>query len=91
MYKLVQNYLQDSEYEYAKEYNSLSEAQKDINEYIQEDKERGESHNYTVIDKDGEDIEEKQDELFRAMAMNAMQDIGLTEDEAIRELEDLAI
>ena len=28
MYKIIQNYLQDGEYEYAEEFNSLSEAQK---------------------------------------------------------------
>ena len=60
-----------------------------------EDKERGEHHNYTVIDKDGEDMEEKEseceDKKFRAMAMGAMRDIGLTEDEAEMQLEDIGM
>ena len=87
--KIIQNYLQDSEYEYAEEYNSIEEAKKVISEYEAEDKTEEKSFNYTIVDNDYEDIEEKQREDFREMSMQAMKDIGLTEDEAEMQFEDI--
>ena len=87
-FKLYQDLATNREYEYAKEYKSIDEAGAIANEYEQEDRERGEYHSYTILDEAGNDLDELKQEAFRELAMNAMQDIGLTQDEAEREFED---
>jgi len=84
--KIIQNIDESSEYEYAKDYKDISEAQKDIAEYIEEDKNKNVYHGYTIVNDNGEDIKEKA--IFRDMAMSAMKSIGLPEDEAEAMLED---
>jgi len=84
--KIIQNIDESSEYEYAKDYKDISEAQKDITEYIEEDKKENVCHGYTIVNDNGEDIKEKA--IFEDMAMSAMKSIGLPEDEATIMLED---
>jgi len=84
--KIIQNIDESSEYEYAKDYKDISEAQKDITEYIEEDKKENVCHGYTIVNDNGEDMQEKA--IFRDMAMSAMKSIGLPEDEAEVMLED---
>jgi hypothetical protein len=87
-FKIYQDIATAREYEYTKEFESIDEAQKIVSEYEAEDREQKEYHSYTILDEAGNDIEELEQEAFRLLAMNAMQDIGLTEDEAEREFED---
>ena len=89
MYKLVQNYLMSDEYEYCQDYDTIDEAQKDLEAYEQDDKEQGKSYSYTIIDKDGNDALEQEQAEFENEAIEAMESIGLTKDEAERQLEDL--
>lgn len=92
MYKLVQNYLQDNEYEYAEEFTDINEALKRQKEYEAEDKKENKYHNYTIIDNETyEEAGIKEDKLFKSMAMSAMKDIGLTDDEAEMQFEDIGI
>jgi len=84
--KIIQNIDESSEYEYAKDYKDISEAQKDITEYIEEDKKENVCHGYTIVNDNGENMQEKA--IFRDMAMSAMKSIGLPEDEATIMLED---
>jgi len=84
--KIIQNIDESSEYEYAKDYKDISEAQKDITEYIEEDKKKNVCHGYTIVNDNGENMQEKA--IFRDMAMSAMKSIGLPEDEATIMLED---
>jgi len=86
--KIIQNIDQSSEYEYARDYNDISEAQKDIAEYIEEDKNKNVYHGYTIVNDHGEDIKEVEKAIFEDMAMSAMKSIGLPEDEAEAMLED---
>jgi hypothetical protein len=88
MYKIVQNYLQSNEYEYAHDYESIEEAQKMVHEYICEDIERGELHGYTILDNDGDDAEEKEREAIENMQRSALSDMGLPEDEVEMLIED---
>lgn len=89
MYKIVQNYesLYD-EYEYAHEYVSIADAMKDVDEYYTDDKSRGVWHSYTIVDENGDDINSVRAQLFNDMARGALRDIGLTDDECERELDD---
>jgi len=84
--KIIQNIDESSEYEYAKDYKDIAEAQKDITEYIEEDKKENVCHGYTIVNDNGENMQEKA--IFRDMAMSAMKSIGLPEDEATIMLED---
>jgi len=86
--KIIQNIYQENEYEYAKEYKTLAEAQKDIDEYTQEDREQGKWHSYTLVDEQGEDIAEKARAEFEEQAKDALISLGLEEDEAERAIED---
>jgi nucleosome binding factor SPN SPT16 subunit len=87
-YKIYQNLATDREYEYAKEYESIEQAEIVVSEYEADDREQKEYHSYTILDEAGNDIDELEQEAFRELAMSAMQDIGLTQDEAEREFED---
>lgn len=89
MYKIVQNYLERNEYEYKKEYQTLSEASKMIDEYYNEDRKNGEVHSYTIIDNEGEDVHEKIKNDTRAYAITAMLDLGMPYDEAENMLDDI--
>ena len=86
--KIIQNIYESNEYEYAKDYNDISEAEKDITEYMEEDKKENVCHGYTIVNDNGEDIKEVEKAIFENMAMLAMKDIGIPEDEATIMLED---
>lgn len=86
--KIIQNIDESSEYEYAKDYKDISEAQKDIADYREEDKKENVYHCYTIVNDNGEDMQEVSNAIFRDMAMSAMKSIGLPEDEAEVMLED---
>ncbi len=88
MYTIVQNYLMRDSYDYAHEYDTIEEARATIAEYEKEDSELGAAHSYTIVDQNYDDAEEKERALFDEMAMSAMQDMGLPEDEAEMMLED---
>lgn len=88
MYKIIQNLGAASEYEYAHEYATLEDAREDVAQYIADDAADGLYDGYTIINGDGDDAEEKEAETFRRLAMAAMADIGLPEDEAEAQLED---
>jgi hypothetical protein len=89
MYKITQNYLQDGEYEYAHDYSTIAEAQADINEYENEDIKQGKCYSYDIIDIDGNNALENERTIFEEQAIEAMESIGLTKDEAERELADI--
>ena len=89
MYKIVQNYLERNEYEYSREYKTIAEANRDINEYYNDDRENGELHSYTIIDNEGEDVHEKIKNDTRAYAITAMLDLGMPYDEVENMLDDI--
>ena len=92
MYKIIQNYLTDNDYEYAQEFQTIDEARQVIRDYENEDKKEEKYHSYTIIDNESyEDVEEQEREAIREGAIEAMRSIGLTEDEAEREAEDLKL
>lgn len=88
MYKIVQNFNTSDDYEYVFDYKTISEAEKTVQEYYEDDKKEGVYHSYTIVNEDYEDIEVLYSEEFQKLALLTMQDIGLTKDEAVNVLED---
>ena len=82
MYKIVQNFNTSEYYDYTPEYSNMSEAETVISEYIADDKQKAVYHDYTIVDKDYNDIEALETEEFENQALAIMQDMGLPKEEA---------
>ena len=82
MYKIVQNFNTSEYYDYTPKYSSISEAEAVVSEYIADDKQEAVYNDYTIVDKDYNDIEALETEEFESQALAIMQDMGLPKDEA---------
>lgn len=55
-YKIVQNYLQHDEYEYAHDYSNIYDALEQIEQYQKEDIEDNKCFSYSIVDEDYNEI-----------------------------------